>query len=149
MAVIEVGKKNDGGKSTVSVDVELSQEEEKKVVEDISEHFVTLELAKMSVKEQSELINEEVINVLKENYPISKQSIIHLSKNNKKDKIAACEMAKVKNDPLWRALVDLKEQQRTLLESIMFRYAGSSKSVLERAEALTTKKLTNIKKIKR
>lgn len=68
---------------------------------------------------------------------ISRKTIMKLNKNDdlsRRRKIAAYQLAKEKNDPLWRKLVANRVKERELISAIMAKYGNRGEQVAKKSQ---------------
>lgn len=68
---------------------------------------------------------------------ISRKTIMRLNKNDdlaRRHKIAAYQIAKEKNDPLWQKLVKNRIKERELIDAIMKKYGAKGEMVAKKSQ---------------
>lgn len=104
---------------------DITLEQELKDPQELEREFVYMELAKMSDEDKAAFPQSEACAKLMEAGLISKKTLIRLSKSDdlsRRRKMAAFQLAKEKNDPLWKALVKNRIKERQLIRAIATKY---------------------------
>lgn len=107
-------------KSSDSIDQELQNPNE------LLEAYIADELSFCSESQLQEFINSPEAEAMIEAGLISRKTLIRLSKNDdlsRRTKMAAFQLAKEADDPLWRQLVKVQMKRRELITKIMNKYS--------------------------
>ena len=94
--------------------------------------FIIDEVSRMSDEEKEAFVNSEEAKALEEAGLIGRRTLIKLTKNNdlvRRQKMAAFQLAKEANDPLWTKLVKNRIIERKLIAAIVKKYGNKSKRV--------------------
>lgn len=100
-------------------------EQELRDPKELEKEFLYMELARLSDEDREAFVKSEQCQQLMEAGLISKKTLIRLSKNDdlsRRRKMVAFQLAKEKNDPLWKALVKNRIKERQLIRAIATKY---------------------------
>lgn len=104
-----------------SIDQELKNPNE------LLEAYIADELSFCSESQLEEFMNSSECKAMEEAGLISRKTLIRLSKNDdlsRRTKMAAFQLAKEANDPLWNQLVKVQMKRRDLISKIMTKYSS-------------------------
>lgn len=97
--------------------------------------------AALLAKQPDDVINEfahsEICEALITEGKINRKTIMKLNKNDdlsRRKKIAAYQLAKEHNDPLWRKLVANRIKERELINAIMAKYGSRGEQVAKKSQ---------------
>ena len=96
---------------------------------ELTEAFILDELAHLSDEKKEEFINSEEAKAMIEAGLISKKTLVRLSKTddlNRRSTMAAFQMAKENDDPLWNMLVKNRIKERELKQKIVQKYSSKA-----------------------
>lgn len=94
-------------------------------MDEYGELLIFDELAQLSDAKKEEFINSEACKVMMEKGLIGKKTIVKLSKTDdlsRRMKMAAFQLAKEKEDPLWTKLVQNRIKEKQLIAAITHKY---------------------------
>lgn len=104
--------------------------EQLKNPQELEHAIVEVELDRMITDENREaFLNSAECKELVEAGLVSKKTLIRLSKADdvrRRRKMAAFQIAKEKNDPLWKALLKNRIRERALIKGIMAKYHSTA-----------------------
>ena len=96
---------------------------------ELTEAFILDELSHLSDEKKEEFINSEEAKAMIEAGLISKKTLVRLSKTddlNRRSTMAAFQMAKENDDPLWNMLVKNRIKERELKQKIVQKYSSKA-----------------------
>ena len=110
--------------------------------------FLIDEVSRLSDEEKEAFVNSEEAKALEEAGLIGRRTLVKLTKNNdlvRRQKMAAFQLAKEANDPLWNKLVKNRIMERKLIAAIVKKYGNKSKRVAMQSQKayLKTNKISN------
>lgn len=91
----------------------------------LNEAYVYDELSHLPQEELDEFLASEACEVMCEEGMVSRRTLVRLSKNDdlsRRTTMAAFEMAKKNNDPLWTKLVKIRALEKKYVSSIVKKY---------------------------
>lgn len=91
----------------------------------LNEAYVYDELSHLPQEELDEFLASEQCEVMCEEGMVSRRTLVRLSKNDdlsRRTTMAAFEMAKKNNDPLWNKLVKIRALEKKYVSSIVKKY---------------------------
>lgn len=96
-------------------------------VDELFEAFVAYELAMLTPEQFKAFTESEECQAMVEKGLIGRNTLVRLSKNDdltRRTKMAAFQIAKEKNDPLWEKLVKNRIKERQLISQIVKKYGN-------------------------
>jgi|GEM_PF-1755893 len=116
-----------GNKPVLDPMTEAAQEVEN--VDELLEAFIAYELAHLTPEQFKAFTESEECQAMLEKRLVGRNTLIRLSKNDdltRRTKMAAFQVAKEKNDPLWDKLVKLRVKERQLINQITKKYGSKA-----------------------
>lgn len=112
-----------GNKPVLDPMMEAAQEVEN--VDELLEAYVAYELAMLTPEQFKAFTESEECQAMLEKRLVGRNTLVRLSKNDdltRRTKMAAFQVAKEKNDPLWEKLVKNRIKERQLIGAIVKKY---------------------------
>lgn len=97
--------------------------------EELLESFIAYELSKLDDSQLKSFVESEECQAMLEKKMITRKTLVRLSKNDdlaRRKKMAAYQLAKEKNDPLWDKLVAVRVKERALIDKIVAKYGSKA-----------------------
>lgn len=99
---------------------------------ELLESYIYDELCYLSDEKKQEFINSEEAKVMEEAGLISRRTLVRLSKQDdlsRRLRMAAFQLAKEKDDALWKKLVANRVKERELISAISAKYGSKATQV--------------------
>lgn len=97
--------------------------------EELLESFIAYELSKLDDDQFKSFTESEECQAMLERKMITRKTLVRLSKNDdlaRRKKMAAYQLAKEKDDPLWHKLVAIRVKERALIQKIVDKYGSKA-----------------------